>query len=293
MRRLLPSAVKAPFMVLAALALVPVLVACDDSDTTIPIAQAPVTRPGLEQVAAEGQQLAADEMLILERGDAERGKKIYTEGKGTAPACMTCHGEKGLGDDIIGAPRLADQGFTYIRKQLQDYASGARTDNTAFIMNMVAQELTEQDYLDLAAYEIQLDQPATASASDMSQIKEMGQVPVGIRHEGKIIALYGIADQGVPACQSCHQYNGRGAFPIYPVIGGQRYTYLVKQLTEWRSGERQNDLLGQMQAVARNMTDEDIYNVATYLTSAPPRPMGTPHEPPQSPPPVSGPDIGH
>ncbi|NOX91716.1 MAG: hypothetical protein GXP18_04475 [Gammaproteobacteria bacterium] len=45
-------------------------------------------------------------------------------------------------------------------------------------------------------------------------------------------------------------------------------------MKKWRDGSRANDVMGQMQAVAKNLTDEDIYNVATYLTSAPRTTMG-------------------
>lgn len=212
-------------------------------------------------------------------GDPARGAKIYNEGKGEVPPCMSCHGDKGLGDDNMGTPRLAGQGFMYIRKQLHDFANDLRTDTTMGVMNGVAKGLSEQDRLDVAAHESAIAEPVLASASDMQAVKDAATVPIGVRHLGKGIVLYGIPKQGVPACQSCHQYNGRGAAPIYPVIGGQRYVYLVSQLKKWRDGSRANDPMGQMQAVARNLTDEDIYNVSTYLTSAPPTTLGNAKQP--------------
>jgi cytochrome c553 len=61
---------------------------------------------------------------------------------------------------------------------------------------------------------------------------------------------------------------------MYPRLLGQRYTYLVAQLQQWRDGRRNNDALSQMQIVAQKLTDEDIYNVATFLTSAPESTLG-------------------
>ncbi|MEO5573732.1 MAG: c-type cytochrome [Gammaproteobacteria bacterium] len=209
----------------------------------------------------------------------EAGAKIFNEGKGEAPPCMSCHGEQGLGDDNMGTPRLAGQGFVYLRKQLHDFATDKRTDTTMGVMNGIAKALSEQDRLDVASHEFSINQPSFASASNMQEIKTGGAVPVGIRHEGKGIVLYGIPKQGVPACSSCHQFNGRGAAPIYPMIGGQRYVYLVNQLNKWRDGSRENDMLGQMRAVAKNMTDADIHNVSAYLTSAPDRTLGNPERP--------------
>ena len=39
------------------------------------------------------------------------GQKIFSEGKGDVPACMTCHGAGGGGLEAMGAPRLAGIGF--------------------------------------------------------------------------------------------------------------------------------------------------------------------------------------
>ena len=56
---------------------------------------------------------------------------------------------------------------------------------------------------------------------------------------------------------------------MFPVIGQQKYTYLVTQLTAWRDESRANDPYGMMRKMAHNLTDADINNVATYLASAP------------------------
>ena len=87
--------------------------------------------------------------------------------------------------------------------------------------------------------------------------------------------MYGKA----PACMSCHGYNGRGADPIYPMIGQQKYNYLVLQLKHWREGSRANDPVGQMRAVAKGLSDEDILNVAAYLSRAPKTVIGNNYAP--------------
>jgi len=200
-------------------------------------------------------------------GDITSGKDIYMKGKGDVPACNSCHGQDGMGDDAMGTPRLAGQSFAYIAKQLKDFASDKRADTTMYVMNTNAKGLSEQDMMDVAAYVESLDYDTLAS-SDMNQVKELGN-PVGVRYLGKSVVMYGAAERDVPACHSCHSFNGRGAPPVYPMIGGQRYVYLVNQLKKFRDGSRANDYMGQMQAVAKNMSDEDIHNAATFLTSAP------------------------
>lgn len=202
-----------------------------------------------------------------ELGNLEHGKKIFTEGKGDVPPCNSCHGPAGLGDDSMGTPRLAGQGFNYIVKQLEDFGSDKRKDETMYIMNTNAKGLNEQDRRDVAAYVASL--PKDAKGSDLKAVKDLGTVQVGTRYLGKSLVMYGAPNRGIPACHSCHGFNGRGAYPVYPMIGNQKYVYLVNQLKNWHSGARANDPLSQMQKVASKLTDEDIYNVATYLTTAP------------------------
>jgi cytochrome c553 len=166
----------------------------------------------------------------------------------------------------MGTPRLASQGFNFVLKQLEDFASDKRMDTTMFIMNTNAKGLSPEDRRNVAAYVASLEGPD--KGSNMSEVKELGTVPVGVRYLGKSLAQYGAPDRGVPACHSCHGYNARGAFPVYPRLANQKYVYLVNQLKKWRDGSRANDPMDQMQAVARKLSDEDIYNVATFLTTA-------------------------
>ncbi len=212
-----------------------------------------------------------------DNGNAANGKTIFEQGKGAVPACNSCHGAEGLGDDSMGTPRLAGQGYVFIVKQLSDFANDKRMDTTMFTMNTNAKGLSEEDRRDVAAYVSSLDSPDTAS--DMKQVKELGNT-VGVRYLGKALAQYGAPERDVPACHSCHGFNTRGAAPIYPRLANQRYVYLVNQLKKWRDGSRANDLMGQMRKVAKNLSDDDIYNVAAFLTSAPLTTVGNGRLPP-------------
>lgn len=195
------------------------------------------------------------------------GKKIFTQGKGEAvPACTTCHGAGGWGLDAMGAPRLAGLGFPYLVKQLDDLGGGKRTPTGAgAVMVVFAGGLTPQERRDVAAYVNSLTGPP--DLSDLKALKDSGTT-IGEKYLGLTIVKYGVLGK-VSACQSCHGYNGRGAAPMFPVIGQQRYTYLVTQLNAWRDGTRANDPLGMMRAMAHNLTDADIANVAAFLATAP------------------------
>lgn len=209
---------------------------------------------------------ASEAVSFSDFGNLENGKTIFTAGKGDVPACTSCHGNEGLGDDAMGTPRLAGQGVNFLIKQLEDFATDKRMDTTMFIMNNNAKGLSSQDRKDVSAYAASLGGPD--EGSDMNAVKELGTVPVGVRYLGRGLAQYGATERGIPACHSCHGFNGRGAFPVYPKLANQKYVYLVTQLKKWRDGSRNNDPMAQMQIVAKNMTDDDIYNVATFLTSA-------------------------
>jgi len=194
------------------------------------------------------------------------GKKIYENGKGdNVPACATCHGDNAMGMDAMGSPRLANIGYVYIVKQLTDFAEDKRKDLTMDQMNGIAKGLTEQDRRDLAAYENSF--PRAEEPSDLKALKADGTV-VGETNLGQALVRYG--DKGrISACMSCHGFNGRGADPVYPKIAQQKYVYLVNQLTHWRDSSRTNDPIGQMRAIAKNLTDADIHNVAAFLSQAP------------------------
>lgn len=207
--------------------------------------------------------------------DYANGKTIFENGKGNVPACNSCHGATGLGDDNLGTPRLAGQIYSFLFKQLEDYANDKRQDTTMYVMNANAKAMSPEDRRDVAAYMNSIGRvfagtelQKASGGSDLAQLKENG-VEVGETHLGKILVNYGSAERGIPACLSCHGHNGRGVDPMYPRIGEQKLGYLVSQMKKFRDGSRLNDAMGQMQAVAKKMSDEDILNAATYLTVAP------------------------
>lgn len=220
---------------------------------------------------------------IKMQADLANGQKIFKEGKGNVPACTSCHGEDGLGNDMMGTPRIAGQVAQFLIKQLEDFATDKRMDTTMFVMNANAKGLSRQDRVDVSAYlhrQMTTREESAQAASNLEELKASG-VEVGLTYLGKAIVNYGIPEKDIPACKSCHDYNGRGVDPIYPKIGEQKYAYLVSQLKKWRDGSRTNDPLGQMRKVAKKMSDADINNAAAYLTGASAYSMGNTRLPEQ------------
>ena len=89
---------------------------------------------------------------------------------------------------------------------------------------------------------------------------------------GALIALSvpGFASAQAPAasviCQGCHGVQGEGnTAAAIPRLAGQSSEYLVKQLQDYASGERENPV---MQNFAKPLTPVDIEAIAEYFSAA-------------------------
>ena len=68
-------------------------------------------------------------------------------------------------------------------------------------------------------------------------------------------------------CRGCHGLTGyKNAYPSYrvPKLGGQSETYLNNALKEYRGGKRKHPT---MQAQAESFSEQDIADIAAYLSS--------------------------
>ena len=65
-------------------------------------------------------------------------------------------------------------------------------------------------------------------------------------------------------CSACHTKDGSRGSPANPIIQGQHPEYLVKQLTEFKSGKRANAI---MSGMAATLTEDDMKNVAAFYAS--------------------------
>lgn len=62
-------------------------------------------------------------------------------------------------------------------------------------------------------------------------------------------------------CRTCHGLDGYAQIPIAPHIGGEPAGYLRAQLTAFRDGRREHEM---MSIVARNLTDQQIADLAAW-----------------------------
>lgn len=62
-------------------------------------------------------------------------------------------------------------------------------------------------------------------------------------------------------CGACHSADGSRGAPANPILQGQHPEYLVKQLTEFKAGKRDNAI---MKGFASALSEEDMRNVAAF-----------------------------
>ena len=65
-------------------------------------------------------------------------------------------------------------------------------------------------------------------------------------------------------CVACHTNDGSRGVPTNPILQGQHPEYLVKQLTEYKSGKRANAI---MMGFASTLSEADMKNVAAYFAT--------------------------
>jgi cytochrome c553 len=181
----------------------------------------------------------------LAEGDAEAGQQ-------KSATCAACHGVDG-NSAVAMWPKIAGQHEQYLVRHIQLIKA-----NTRPVPEMygIAQTLSDQDILDLAAY---------YSAQTMSP----GAADEALVPLGEQLYRAGNPEEGVPACGACHGPAGEGnPYAGYPWVAGQHATYTASMLNKYRDGTQwgpddANSTV--MVGVAKRLSDEEIAAVASYI----------------------------
>lgn len=166
-----------------------------------------------------GNTLPTEKVEALKRkGNVKAGRELFKA------HCEACHLPTGAGQRDGSIPQLAGQHGTVLIKQLTDIRSGERYNPT---MYPFARKLADpQAIADVAAYVVTLCIPNDSG-------KYQGPDAARQVAEGKL--LY------EKECAQCHQPNGEGLKEMfYPVLAGQHYQYLLRQMTEIHDAKRLN-----------------------------------------------------
>ena len=177
------------------------------------------------------------------KGDAKKGEEGYE-------ICGACHLPSGAGRPDGTFPQLAGQHTTVLIKQMADIRAGLRDNPT---MYPFAATLTDpQELADAAAYIESLCIPVdhgkyegADAAVKIAQGKELYE----------------------KQCLDCHGKTGEGQKDkFYPVIAGQHYKYLLRQMTEIRDGHRRN-ANPDMVKVIKPYTNDQLVAISAYQSS--------------------------
>jgi cytochrome c553 len=185
---------------------------------------------------------------LLRAADPVRGEALAKESK-----CAKCHGDAGISDDPEDV-NIAGLRSSYLYKQLKDYQDKTRDERD---MYKKTRDLDDQQMADLAVW-FASQEPAPAAADRNTDAAVLRLV------------FHGDPTRLLKACASCHGRNGRGGQFDHPALAGQYPEYLVSTLTEFKEGDRTNDIYSRMRHVAEALTDEEIEALAGYYAAAVP-----------------------
>lgn len=194
---------------------------------------------GIESKDYQWNKMEGEKVEALQlKGDPKRGEEAYE-------VCSACHLPSGSGRSDGTFPQLAGQHATVLIKQIADIRAGRR-DNP--IMYPFAKTLTDpQELADVAAYLQTLPIPPGN-----------GKGPGTNLEHGKQLFERD--------CVQCHGQQGEGnAEKFYPVLAGQHYEYMLRQIRDIAALRRRN-ANPNMVKIVQTYKDEDLQAVVDYMS---------------------------
>lgn len=197
---------------------------------------------------------------LVKKGDAKIGSEIELVETEDVNACADCHGERGAEPDRDKHPTLAGQLATYTYKQLRDYKDGSRKNRR---MSEAVERLTDEQLAALAAWYAQQPIPAVEVDEDET-----------VSEETLKLVFRGDKTRLIQPCASCHGARGEGAIIDVPAIAGQNVKYFVNTMKDYAKGKRANDIYSRMRIIAKELTRDEIKELAVYYARLGGKPGG-------------------
>ncbi|MGZ4970069.1 MAG: c-type cytochrome [Methylobacter sp.] len=218
------------------------------------------------QVLSISLALASATSILHAEGNINAGKQ-------KSASCASCHGDNG-NSMVATFPKLAQQHSSYLVKQLHEFKDGTRNNP---MMSAIAMTLSDEDMSDVSAYyatqkisentlpvldsDDDDEKPATDKLADK---KDVVQAMIA---QGSDLYRNGDLKSEVSACIACHGPFGEGNKPAsFPALKSQHADYLIKTLTDFKSGARSNNPENIMHMIAKKMTDEEIKAVSYRIS---------------------------
>lgn len=185
------------------------------------------------------------------------GKRIFDLGVPyrMVAQCSACHGTSAEGrmdpglvqDGFGGFPALNGQHAAYTEKQLLAFRSGARGNDFNSMMHNLARNMSDQEIKLVANYVAGMELPPPAP---------------------EVAAVAAVtAPAAAAGCVACHGPSGNSVAPMFPKLAGQQKAYLLKQLTDMKSGARKVPLMAK---IIEQMKAEDFEPLASYFSAQTP-----------------------
>ncbi len=167
-------------------------------------------------------------------------------------------------------PKLAQQHSSYLTRQLQAFKDGSRSDP---MMSAIALTLSDGDIKDVSAYYAtqkisENALPVLDSDDESEKPGDEKKDPVqAMIAKGADLYRNGNLQSEVSACIACHGPFGEGNKPAsFPALKSQHADYLIKALTDFKSGARSNNPENIMHMIAKKMTNEEIKAVSYRIS---------------------------
>ncbi len=165
---------------------------------------------------------------------------------GTLAGCTGCHGADGRGRGQPDIPVLGGQHPAYLLASLRSYATGRR--HSAVMGNAAAALRPEE---------------MQALADHFAAMPGIGATTPAGSAAARAIVERGLPEKQLPACASCHAPG-----KPWPVLAGQRASYIAQRLMQWRGEKEVVDARkshATMPVIARRIPEDMIGPVAAYL----------------------------
>jgi len=213
------------------------------------------------QVLSISLALASATSILHAEGNINAGKE-------KSASCASCHGDDG-NSMVATFPKLAQQHSSYLAQQLHAFKDGTRNDP---MMSPMAKSLSDEDIADISAY--YATQKVAENALPVLPPVDEDENPSGKKYDiqdliaqGSNLYRNGNLQSEVSACIACHGPFGEGNKPAsFPALKSQHADYLIKALTDFKSGARSNNPENIMHMIAKKMTDEEIKAVSYRIS---------------------------
>lgn len=212
--------------------------------------------PQKEQVAEE---VPTEELL-------EYGEEINE-------TCAGCHGEHGEGSNDGEYPRLAGLERNYLARQLRLFKARKRI-NIPMVPYTNDRELPEEDIEAITAYLSSIELPTKLPPIEEAEALKEGFDAFGrLQQSGLVVNIARYPGNALAGgrlyrkeCAGCHGREGYGdPSRIIPQLAGQRSQYLLRQVGNFRKGERVHDH-PKDQLIFQRFGDGEVADILAWLS---------------------------